>query len=142
MALKGETVNFSHTDHKFGKPSGKKTSFPKTPALNNIRDHATGRKISNAPAPKKPGAKRKKRKKKMRSIRPLAEDKKNASKPPKNGRLLGARILGLRKEVRKLERINRRDLIALKERRKLCRDKTRELFDLMDNTQQLNIPFS
>lgn len=161
QALKGPTVNFSKTDQKFGKASGKTTSFPKTPTLDKIKDHAAGRTKSKAPQAKKPQAQRRKAKKKikpfnpqdeynrggkpppkkLKPIRPLATSKKKTTKKPTNGKVLGARILGLRKEVRKLEQLNRKELVILKERRKVCRAKTTELFDLMDNTQQLNLPF-
>ena len=67
-------------------------------------------------------------------------DKKKESRPM-SSKLIGQRILGLRAEMKKTQAKINKSTHLLKAQRKEVKAKQTELFDLMDNTEQLNLPF-
>lgn len=63
-------------------------------------------------------------------------------KRPMSGKVLGQRLLGLRAEMRKLQKRINKATHLLKAQRKEVKAMQTELFDLMDNTEQMNLPFN
>lgn len=61
---------------------------------------------------------------------------------PTNGKAIGQRVLGLRAEMRTLEKKIKNADQHLKNMRKERREKITALWDLMDNTHQMDLPFA
>lgn len=142
MALKGPIVT-QNADGSFKQPTGKTTLFPKL---------AKGKNLAQDDQPKTAKAKKSKAKtakaKKPKPTKTRGPDKKTVeaqdkkTEKPKNGKAIGQRILGLRAEMRTLETKIKKSDQHLKNMRKERREKITALWDIMDNTHQMSLPFA